>query len=172
MVNMLSINARLARWAIETADAYPEYIYGNNFWCCQLRMHYNLALLHLHRNFVVPDIAVTGGQDSQSICNDAAEAILGCLSAISSLGALSQVTTYGRDGRDIGRHSHLQQHQGRPAEGSHIVALGALDGSRGSFQYAKELAAFWPNADAVYQIFDGIHKEFEAHVMQGIAAGG
>ena len=171
-VNMISVNARLARWAMETCEVYPEYAFGDNFWCCQLRMHYNLALLHLHRNFIVPEMGVHEGQDSQSICNDAADAILACLSTISSLGAISQchfTATMALTSAGIYMSNNIKV---ALRKGSYLVALGGLDRLTRLLHCARELATFWPNADAVYNMFDGIRKEFDANVMQGIKSEG
>ncbi|KAH8900144.1 hypothetical protein GQ53DRAFT_709484 [Thozetella sp. PMI_491] len=170
LASMVSINARLARWAMETTELYPAYAAGADFWSCQLRLHYNLAILHLHRNFVLQNMAVDDGQDSQSICNDATEAILACFGTITTLGAMSQchfTATMALASAGIHMSNNIKN---ALRKGSYLMALGGLDRLSRLLRFAKDLGAFWPNAEAVYNMFEGLRKDFEANVTQGLQA--
>ncbi|KAH6886238.1 fungal-specific transcription factor domain-containing protein [Thelonectria olida] len=157
MVDISSINARLGLWSLrsgissvsDNADAST----------CHLGMHYNLILLHLHRN-------APNGSSSQSICSTAAKAIV---TSFEQLGT-----------RDEVRRCHFTAVSAVTAAGiqfageiraavtgrEFLVAIHALEQLARLLRSAMTLSRYWPNAEAVHNVFEEVHQEYQTLVTQ------
>ncbi|KAF5977324.1 cutinase transcription factor 1 beta [Fusarium coicis] len=80
LIDVASIDARLGLWSLRSGISTVAE--DDDSWTCHLRMHYNLLLLHLHRNLLE--------QSSQSICSAAAQAIVTSLEKLTARDELRQ----------------------------------------------------------------------------------
>ncbi|KAF9774817.1 hypothetical protein IL306_007147 [Fusarium sp. DS 682] len=80
LIDVASIDARLGLWSLRSGISTVAE--DDDSWTCHLRMHYNLLLLHLHRNL--------HEQSSQSICSAAAQAIVTSLEKLIARDELRQ----------------------------------------------------------------------------------
>jgi transcriptional regulatory protein AMDR len=146
--DLSSLNSRLASWML----AVPK---SNDFGSLQLQLHYHTALIHLHRSFV-NDIAA----HSNEICNGAASAILSIFETmvtgktIAQCGFTSVISL-------LAAAIHFSK--GIKAafdSGSALLALSVQAQLERLLQVAAELAMYWPNAEAVYKLFQSLLRKF------------
>lgn len=150
-----SLETSLADFALDLSPM-------DNFWSCQLRIHYNLVLLHLHRtqssiNSPAPRLA-----GSHEICSDAAQAILSCLETIVHRGWTGQCPfTTVSAAMAAAIHMSLDARSSL-SQGPSVIALNAQDRLARLLRCARELEGFWPSAGAVYRLFDELSEELKA----------
>jgi hypothetical protein len=140
-----SVDSRLAAWFMAL---YPPI----DFWESQLRMHYNLTLLHLHRQGAQLSIP-SHSHYSGKLCAGAADSILKIIDSIvrtntirkcyfTTLTAITAAAIHIMREIDLaiqhGSTLLAMQHQGRLEELCTVT---------------QELAVYWPNAEAVLNLF-------------------
>jgi len=158
--DIASIDARLALWSLRSDLASSTQREG--FFTSQLRIHYHLVILHLHRNY-------SGNSDnSQRVCNTASESIITSLERIAALGDLEKchftvVSAVTAAGIQI-----VQNIRSAIKENAFLVALNLLERLGRLLKCAKMLAQSWPNAEAMYSVFEGLRQEYERYVSQGL----
>ncbi|KAF9885003.1 hypothetical protein FE257_000826 [Aspergillus nanangensis] len=132
-----------------------------DFWSCQLRIHYNLVLLHLHRPHSLPGPLIPRSPNCQQICSDASQTILACLETIvlrnwtgqCSFTAVSAVMASAIQ-MSLDARMSLSQ-------GTSVLALNAQDRLARLLRCARELENFWPSAGAVHSLFDQLSAELK-----------
>ncbi|CAM1510807.1 Fc.00g083200.m01.CDS01 [Cosmosporella sp. VM-42] len=156
-VDINSINTRLGIWSLRSGLSSVADRDGSS--TCHLRMHYNLVLLHLHRNLsIVPT--------SRSICSTAAQAIVTSLEQLASrdklrqcqFTAVSAITAAGIQFANEIREAVIAR--------EFLVSIQALERLARLLRSATMLALYWPNADAVHSVFEELHLEYESFVTQ------
>ena len=142
------IDSRLAAWLM----ALPS---GSDFYTLQLRMNYNIALLHLHRT------EMQNGKPydfvhSTKLCGGAAETIVSILNSMTRAGEirmcyLSGLTAVMAVAIHITREIHL-------AIGQHsmLLVLQAQSQLEGLFPIMTEMAHYWPTAKATLKLFQHV----------------
>ncbi|PKY05990.1 hypothetical protein P168DRAFT_232916 [Aspergillus campestris IBT 28561] len=132
-----------------------------DFWSCQLRMHYNLVLIHLHRPQSATSPPISRSPNCQEICRDASQAILSCLETIVHRGWTGQclftavaAVMAGAIQMSLDARQSLQQ-------GSLVLALNAQDRLARLLRCARVLENFWPSAGAVHGLFDQLSAELK-----------
>ncbi|KAH7129879.1 fungal-specific transcription factor domain-containing protein [Dactylonectria estremocensis] len=157
LVDISSINARLGLWSLQSGIS--SVAENDDSWTCHLRMHYNLVLLHLHRN-------MSAEPSSQSICSTAAQAIVTSLEQLAArdemrqchFTAVSAVTAVGiQFAREI---------RAAVTSGVFLVAISALEQLARLLRSTMLLSQYWPNAEAVHNVFEELHQEYENLVTQ------
>lgn len=159
VIDVHAINARLCQWSLQSG--IPSLSDDDNSWDCQLQMHYNLMLLHLHRNF-------PNGLRSQDVCSVAASAIIRVFERLVALDCLSQchftaVSAATAAGTQLANEIRLAV-----TVGSFLVALNGLENLSRLLRSAMLLAKFWPNAEAVHSLFQEIYHEYQTYVSKGL----
>ena len=151
-----SLEASLADFAL---DLRPM----DDFWSCQLRMHYNLVLLHLHRTpSSVSSPAPPRSAASHEICSDAAQAILSCLETIVHRGWTGYCPfTAVSAAMAAAIHMSLDARSSL-SQGPSVIALNAQDRLSRLLRCARELESFWPSAGAVYSLFEELSEELKS----------
>lgn len=155
-----SVNARLALWAMSLK-------HDDSFWSAQLKMHYNLVLLHLHRNMATchpAGIQTPRAHESHGICTDAAQTIISCLEDMMAKGTVGQchftvIVALTSAGIHVANDIKMAI-----VKRSFLSALNALDRLSRLLRCATEMAVYWPSADAAHRMFEGIYKEFETRI--------
>ncbi|KAM5385581.1 hypothetical protein ACJZ2D_000780 [Fusarium nematophilum] len=155
-IDVGSIDARLGLWSLHSGIS--SVADDDDSWTCHLRMHYNLVLLHLHRN--LPEAS------SQSICAAAAQAIVTSLEQLTSrdelrqchFTAVSAVTAAGIQFSSEIRTAVTSQ--------TFLVAIHALERLARLLRSTMMLARYWPNAESVHSVFEELHREYETLVTQ------
>lgn len=160
-LNLPAINARLALWAV----GLPR---GDDAWSCQLRMHYNLVLLHLHRNFTYQNIDNETASDSQNICREATQAILACFELMHAHKTLGQCHFTCVIAMTAALIQTTRDVRLAVEQGSSLVAFNALARLLRLLGCAKELAKYWVNAEAVVKIFESLYKEYEIRTLESV----
>lgn len=159
VIDVHGINARLCQWSLQSG--IPSSSDEENSWDCQLQMHYNLMLLHLHRNF-------STGLKSQDVCSVAANAIIRAFERLVALDCLCQchftaVSAVTAAGIQLANEIRLAV-----TLGSFLVALNGLENLNRLLRSAMLLANFWPNAEAVHSLFQEIYHEYKTYVTKGL----
>jgi hypothetical protein len=159
-----SIDGRLATWAI--ASGFTTDLKDEDFFTRQLRVHYNLVVLHVHRNYS------SKSSTSQQNCSAATQAIISSLEELAIHGWLirSHFTTVGAvtaTGIQLVREIRTSI-----LENASLVALSHIDRLGRLLKCAKILAQTWPSAEAVYDVFDGLRQKYQHHVSQGLSSQG
>ncbi|KAF7551039.1 hypothetical protein G7Z17_g5311 [Cylindrodendrum hubeiense] len=157
LVDISSINARLGLWSLQSGIS--SVADNDDSWTCHLRMHYNLVLLHLHRN-------MSTESSSQSICSTAAQAIVTSLEQLTArdemcqchFTAVSAVTAVGIQ--------FAGEIRAAVTTGVFLVAINALEQLARLLRSTMLLSRYWPNAEAVHNVFEELHQEYEHLVTQ------
>lgn len=131
-----------------------------DFWSCQLRMHYNLVLLYLHR----PRSSSTGPQvppspNCREVCSDASQAILSCLETITNRSWTGQCSFTAVSAVMAGAIQLSLDARLLISQGALVLALNAQDRLARLLCCARELEDFWPSAGAVHGLFDQLSAE-------------
>ena len=156
-VDIGTLNSRLGLWSISSGSSTTGC--DDSPATYHLRLHYNLILLHLHRNY-------TDEPSSKSVCSTAARNVMTTLEKLDSLGflascsftAVSAVTAAGIQLVNEIREATMSR--------SSLVVIHALEELSRLMQTIVKLTAYWPNAEAVHDVFKGLHREYELHVQQ------
>ncbi|EFW99187.1 acetamidase regulatory protein [Grosmannia clavigera kw1407] len=133
---------------------------------CQLRMHYGLMLLHLHRSCRSQTPATPA---SPSVCSAAARAVITSLETLATLdgglagchfASVSAVTA-------AAIQTAHEVHEAALAR-SFLIVITALEQLARLLRVAELLAKHWPNAQAICDVFQELHQEYETYVAQDL----
>ena len=148
-----ALDARLVAWLMALSPAH-------DFYMLQLRLHYNTAVLHLHRTVIQTDIPPDAVY-STKLCVTAANAIAGIFGSMIQAGtirrchptSLSAVMTAAMHAtREM--HLAIEQH-------STLLALQSQSQLEALFPVMRELAQSWPTANAILKLFQHILERFK-----------
>ncbi|TKX20012.1 fungal specific transcription factor domain-containing protein 58 [Elsinoe australis] len=158
-----SIDSRLAAWMLQTRLSSPMLDEG--FLKRHLRLHYHLLVLFLHRMYVQKSDV------SRSACSLASDSILHILDMLRAHDEMPRchstiVTVVTAVGTQV-----VSDLRSALAINAHLTAMALLDRLARVIQHTKSLIPLWPNAEAVYNIFESLHKDYQALVTQSHATG-
>lgn len=161
-----SIEATLASFALDLPST-------TDFWSCQLRMHYNMALLHLHRNTPsveghaaadatgAPATAPAPDAKAQEICSDASQAILASMETICNRRWVGQCYFTGVSAIMAAAIQITVDARSALTQGSALLALCAQDRLVRLLDCARELERYWPSAGAIHGLFAQLSDELK-----------
>lgn len=158
---LASLDSRLANWILTTPAS-------NDFGSLQLHMHYHTVLIHLHRKFITESAGAMGVQQQQSIeiCNRAVSAIISIFEKMLAGNMIAQcyfTSVIALTATAI----HVSREIGLAIErGSTLLALNMQNQLERLFGPVKELSLYWPNAEAVQRLFQGLLDKFKTRVME------
>ncbi|KAF5710793.1 putative cutinase transcription factor 1 beta [Fusarium globosum] len=156
LIDVASIDARLGLWSLRSGISTVAE--DDDSWTCHLRMHYNLLLLHLHRNL--------HEQSSQSICSAAAQAIVTSLEKLTARDELRQCHFTSVSAVTAAGIQFAGEIRAAVASQTFLVAINALERLSRLLRSTILLARHWPNAEAVHSVFEELHREYETLVTQ------
>ncbi|KAL4790878.1 fungal-specific transcription factor domain-containing protein [Aspergillus venezuelensis] len=157
-IDVQVINTRLCQWSMQCN--FPTGC-KDDAWGYQLQLHYNLLLLHLHRNF-------PADPSSQSISSTAAQSIIRIFETLVSLNSLSQCHFTAASALTAAGIQLANEIRSTIESQSFLLAANSLGYLLRLLQPAKLLARYWPNAEAVHNVFQEIHQEYQSHLEQGL----
>lgn len=167
IVDVQSIDTRLCQWALQSnipspsTSNEPATDKYTDPWPSHLQMHYNLLLLHLHRNFPT-------NPSSQNICSTAARAIICTLENLTTLCSLPQCHFTAVSALTACGIQLAHEIRSAIASQTFLVAIHALEYLSRLLRPAQLLSAYWPNAEAVHSVFQEIYNEYKSYVTQGL----
>ncbi|KAM0558126.1 hypothetical protein ACHAPJ_005293 [Fusarium lateritium] len=156
LIDVTSIDARLGLWSLRSGIS--SVAEDDDSWTCHLRMHYNLLLLHLHRNL--------HETSSQSICSAAAQAIVASLEKLTARDELRQCHFTSVSAVTAAGIQFAGEIRAAVASQTFLVAINALERLSRLLRSTMMLARHWPNAEAVHSVFEELHHEYETLVTQ------
>ncbi|KAF4450045.1 putative cutinase transcription factor 1 beta [Fusarium austroafricanum] len=156
LIDVASIDARLGLWSLRSGISTVAE--DDDSWTCHLRMHYNLLLLHLHRNL--------HEQSSQSICSAAAQAIVTSLEKLTARDELRQCHFTSVSAVTAAGIQFAGEIRAAVTSQTFLVAINALERLSRLLRSTILLARHWPNAEAVHSVFEELHHEYETLVTQ------
>lgn len=159
IVDIQAIDARLCQWSIQP-DLSSSHSNCES-WDHQLRMHYNLILLHLHRNF-------PNEPNSQAVCSMAAQGIVGAFEGIVKVECLAQCHFTAVSAATAAGIQMANEIRSAIADQAFLVAIQVLKYLSRLLQTVSLLAGYWPNAEAVHDVFYDIYQEYQNCVTQGL----
>ncbi|KAG5656993.1 hypothetical protein KAF25_011162 [Fusarium avenaceum] len=156
IIDIASIDARLGLWSLRSGISTVAE--DDDCWTCHLRMHYNLLLLHLHRNLYETS--------SQSICSAAAQAIVASLEKLTARDELRQCHFTSVSAVTAAGIQFAGEIRAAVTSQTFLVAINALERLSRLLRSTMMLARHWPNAEAVHSVFEELHREYETLVTQ------
>lgn len=155
-----TIDVQLASWAIKSRISHHD-LKKEDFFTKQLRIHYHLVVLHLHRNFSAHSSV------SRQNCSTAANSIISSLEEIAASGWLSrcQFTVVGAAtaaGIEV-----VGEIRSSIKEKAALVALNHTERLDRLLRSTKLLAQTTPSAEAVYTVFESLQQEYHQFIAQG-----
>lgn len=158
-----SIDDRLALWLLRSGLHHDDA--NEAFYNAFLRMHYNMVVLKLHRNY--REIS----EDSRRTCTAAAESIVTSLERILALNSIGRchftvVSAVTSAGIQL-----VQDVRSAMATGAYLACLNHLERVARMVTCTRAVASFWPNAEAVYKVFEGLQKDYEDQVATSLNSG-
>ncbi|EXJ89399.1 hypothetical protein A1O3_02466 [Capronia epimyces CBS 606.96] len=154
------LEGRLALWSLRAGLASNPR--DEDFFTCQLRLYYNMVVLNLHRNYR------TGPPASQTTCSTASESIIAALERIAALDALGRSHFLAVSAVTAAGIQIVQDIRSAVITGAYLVCLNRLERLAHMIYYARILSRSWPNAEAVCSVFEGLRKDYEDQVAQGL----
>ncbi|KAH7175857.1 fungal-specific transcription factor domain-containing protein [Dactylonectria macrodidyma] len=155
--NVTNIDAQLGVWCLRTGIFSDRD--DDDAWSCQLRIHYHLLLLYLHRNF-------SEELGSKSVCSVAAQAIVALFEQLAAMGCLKQCHFTAVSAMTAAGIQIVTEIRSAVLTGTHSVAVDALGRLARLSRSAEALAEYWLNAESVRTVFQELHQEYEACVLQ------
>lgn len=159
-----SIETALASFAFDLPST-------SSFWSYQLRMHYNLVLLHLHRTESSVDGSTMAfsfnNTKSQEICSDASHSILACMETICNRRWVDQCPFTGVSAVMAAAIQITNDAKSALSQGSALLALSAQDRLFRLLEFARELDKYWPSAGAVHRLFNELSDELK-HLARNV----
>lgn len=144
LVDTSIVDTRLAAWLM----ALPP---GDDYYSCTLRLHYNTALLHLHRTAIQ-----LGGSnvltDSQKLCSSAAESIAGTLSGMVANKTISRCYFTSLTAIMASAVHFVRDMRLAIGQNSTLLALQSQAQLEGCLPILRELALYWPTASSVEKL--------------------
>ncbi|KAL2818229.1 fungal-specific transcription factor domain-containing protein [Aspergillus cavernicola] len=159
IIDIQSIDIRLCQWSLQSSIS--SACDDEDSWTCQLRMHYNLLLLHLHRNFPAEP-------SSQTICSAAAQAIIRTIEKLISLNSLAECHFTAVSAVTAAGIQLANEIRSAISTQAFLVAIHSLEHLFRLLELVQLLAGYWPNAEAVHNVFQEIYQEYKTYVMQGL----
>lgn len=133
---------------------------------CQLRMHYNLMLLHLHRSY---SYTAPVTPSSPSVCSGAARAIIASLERLATLrGGLGRCHFSAVSAATAAAIQTANEVREAAQSRSFIVVMPALEQLARLLHITAQLAKHWPNAQAVHDVFQELHHEYDTLVTHSL----
>ncbi|KAF4548378.1 Hypothetical protein D9617_28g064840 [Elsinoe fawcettii] len=157
--SLQTIDGLLANWLLKVEmDSAGMDEYSKTL----LRLHYQLVILHLHRNHAEES------NDSQVTCKTAAQTIVSCLETIANLDLLmrchftvvSAATAAGIQIVHEARAAILSENM--------LAALGLLEQLDRLVRCTRALAEYWPSSEGVGNVFDGLKKDYQQIIAQSL----
>ncbi|EXJ80443.1 hypothetical protein A1O1_08588 [Capronia coronata CBS 617.96] len=149
-----SVSLALAQWALDL----PQ---GDDFLSCQLRLHYNLIQLHLHRNLV-------DSADSRDICIEATQAIISLFELMISQGTIGRCYFTANMAITAAAIHTANIIKMALDKSSTLVATNAHNQLSRLLRCATELAKYWPNVGAVNALFEGLLSDLRTLIVSGV----
>ena len=155
-----SLDSRLASWYVGLpVELSPMSHNRPNFWAIQLCMHYNTALLHLHRTPFIsaPPLSERSiPRKSAEICSVAAFSIGRMVDTLTAEQYLQMCCfTCSTSILAAAIQTNLEIQFALSGQ-SLTLALQAQARLRGLFPAMRELSHYWPSADAILGLFQGL----------------
>lgn len=160
LVDVNAISARLGLWSMRWGiTSAPE---ENDASTSHLRIHYDMMLLHLHRNLADKD------PTSQSVCSAAARDIGASLGRLDTLGCLSRCHFTSVGAATAAGIQLANEIRTAGLKGTFLVMIQALEQLARLLRSLHKLAEYWPNAEAVHSVFWELHQEYEMYVAKDL----
>ncbi|KAF5019427.1 hypothetical protein F66182_8556 [Fusarium sp. NRRL 66182] len=156
LIDVASIDARLGLWSLRSGIS--SVTQDDDSWTCHLRMHYNLLILHLHRNLYETS--------SQSICSAAAQAIVTSMEKLIARDELRQCHFTSVSAVTAAGIQFAGEIRAAVTSQTFLVAINALERLSRLLRSTMMLARHWPNAEAVHSVFEELHHEYETLATQ------
>ncbi|EXJ73190.1 uncharacterized protein A1O5_02950 [Cladophialophora psammophila CBS 110553] len=146
------LDSRLATWV----RTLPP---GNDFYTLQLRLHYNTALLHLHRTVLQESKApIATLTHSAKLCESAAETSVGILSSLIQSGTIRRCYFTASTAVMAAAIQFIREMRSAIAQNSSLLALQAQDRLEGCFPVMNELTRYWPATSATLKLFQHVSE--------------
>ncbi|KAI9738141.1 MAG: hypothetical protein M1818_005570 [Claussenomyces sp. TS43310] len=161
----MNLEAHLASWYLQLPASLANFKSNDaDFWSQQLQLHYNLALLHVHR---LPHFPSMTSDQAISIgtCHAAAEAIVKLFEDIS---AVRNIGNCWFTALTLLLAVALQfSHEARAAarQGSTILAIQAQNGLERILPIMVEVSRFWSSAEAIFNLYEDLAKQLKQHIQ-------
>ncbi|KEF61941.1 uncharacterized protein A1O9_03513 [Exophiala aquamarina CBS 119918] len=165
-VSQESVDRKLVSWYLNLPTALAEPIEKSNtkrFWALQLQLHYNLALLHLHRlpEELFPHADPVQKLNSNVTCQAAATAISKLFDDIIAANAISMcwftaLTSLFATALQI-------SHEARTAARNRaaILAIQAQTRLRQVLPAISAVSPYWPSAEAILHVYNDLLVQFQ-----------
>ena len=172
-----TLNSQLEGWFLRLPQSLTNPTRNTqDFWCTQLHMHYNLALLQLYRTSYLPtypgssDLCLASSPKTIEICHNAASSIS---QLFNSLLISSRINHCCFTALTMLLAAAIQMSlEARSASSSRSSILGLQAQSRleDLFAVMNEVSKYWPSAEAIYRLFQDVLNTMKVEIERSLAA--
>ncbi|KIW25902.1 uncharacterized protein PV07_09038 [Cladophialophora immunda] len=167
-----SLDSRLAGWYLRLPASVANFSKpGADFWSLQLQLHYNLALLHLHRmpDLTYPSFKVDPSHTSSKTCHTAALSIARLFDDISARNGVRQCWF---TALTILLAAAIQiSHEARLAAKANmtVLALQAQSQLESLLPVIKSVSEYWSGAEAILHLYTDLLKQLKRQTQSSFA---
>lgn len=148
IIDTSQIDARLASWLM----ALPS---GNDFYIQHLKLHYNAAVLHLHRTVTHSESSFTV-TNSQKLCGGAAENIVSIFRGMINAGTIRRCYFTALTAIMAAAIHFTRDMRLAITQNSTLLILHSQAQLESCFPVLKELAVYWTTANALLKLFQHV----------------
>ena len=135
------------------------------FFACQTQLHYYTVLLHVNRHSQNVPLSMPRHGQFEKISSEAAISALACFETLCSNGTIRQCYTTASMALMAVLIQFMHEIKSAINDASMLLAVGANAKLGRLLVVARELSNYWPNAEAILKLCQGLHDRF-SNVIQ------
>ncbi|EXJ88507.1 hypothetical protein A1O1_05437 [Capronia coronata CBS 617.96] len=169
-VSTSNLTSRLASWMLKESNASDGKSLNDSFCGLNLRLHYNMVVIHLYR--VITDRPMLSGgrqfEEAMKISTSAATTIISTLETIHAKKMMAQCHFPAVTALTAAAIQAAKELQRAVDDGNPMLAISEWHLLDRVCTVAQHLSEFWPNAEGVGKVFRSLFDKFTGVLNAGM----